>query len=120
MVEFIANKPKGGKTGDEGDDATSKKIAKIKAAMEKLPESDSEDEEPPAKKAKKSEGNELEMMARAMKVYSKMKNDDLKNVLRWNLGYGMTGKKNELLLRYVLYPMLDWSSMLYCMTSWCT
>mmetsp|Transcript_24242 Transcript_24242/g.42474 ORF Transcript_24242/g.42474 Transcript_24242/m.42474 type:complete len:347 (-) Transcript_24242:255-1295(-) len=53
------------------------------------------------KKAKKSEGNELEMCAKAMKVYGKMKADDLKSVIRWNLGYGTTGNKDILLLRCI-------------------
>lgn len=107
IIDAIAYKPpkggsakKGGKDGGE-QNAIQKKLADIKAVMDKLPESDSEgddDDERPAKKARKSEGNEVEMAARAMKIYSGMKNDDLKNVLRWN-GHMIGGNKDVLLLR---------------------
>ena len=96
----VPSAKKGGKDGGE-QNAIQKKLADIKAVMDKLPESDSEgddDDERPAKKARKSEGNEVEMAARAMKIYSGMKNDDLKNVLRWN-GHMIGGNKDVLLLR---------------------
>lgn len=107
IIAAVAFKPARGaaKKGAEPTDPVGKKIAEIKGSMEKLPDSggeDSEEEEEknrPAKKAKKSVGNELEICAKAMKVYTKMKNDDLKSVLRWNLGYGMSGTKDILLLR---------------------
>ena len=80
-----------------------KRLEEMKEAMEKLPDSDGDSEEKrPAKKAKtakKAKSNELEMCAKAMKVYGKMKADDLKSVIRWNLGYGTTGNKDILLLR---------------------
>ena len=96
-VEF--KPPKKAKSAGE-ESAVAKKIAEYKKALEELcVESDDSEEERPAKKAKKGGGVDLEACARAMKVYGGMKADDLKDILRWNLGYGMTGVKNELLLR---------------------
>lgn len=88
-----------GGAGD-GETAIGKRIEEIKKVMESLPEDESDSEEDrPAKKAKKSVGNNTEMFAKAMKVYGKMKVDDLKNVIRWNLGYGVTGTRPILMLR---------------------
>jgi len=107
IVAAIAYKPpRAGKGGQEKEDATpvGKRLAKIRSAMEDLPDDDDDDEgeeKRPAKKAKKSTGNELESCARAMKRYAKMKNDDLKSVIRWNLGYGTTGTKDVLLMRII-------------------
>lgn len=101
VIDDIAYKPPRASKGDAaGTTAVGKKVAEIKAEMAKLPEDeDDEEEERPAKKAK-SEGNELEMCARAMKVYSKMKNDDLKDVLRWN-GQILAGTKDVMLLKCI-------------------
>lgn len=109
VIAAIAYKPPRAKKGEKASDAelsaVGKRLEEIRTAMEKLPESgsDGEDEEKkrPAKKAKKSEGNDLEVCAMAMKVYAKMKVDDLKSVLRWNLGYGTSGNKDILLLRCI-------------------
>lgn len=112
IVAAIAYRPprasKGGKKdgggGEEDNSPMGKRLAKIKAAMEKLPDEDEDsdgEERRPAKKAKKSAGDELETCARAMKIYGKMKNEDLKSVIRWNLGYGTTGTKDILLLRCI-------------------
>jgi hypothetical protein len=96
IIDAIASKKGGRKsTGEgEGDDtAVSRKIAEIKAAMA----NEEEGEEKPSKKAKGD--SKLKEEVDAMKIYGKMPNAELKDVLRWNLGYGMTGKKDELLLR---------------------
>ena len=103
VIADVALKPPKGaakkKAGDEEETPVQKKIAEIKAVMAKLPEdnSSSDEDERPSKKAK-SEGNDIEIAAQALKVYIKMKNEDLKNVLRWNDG-AMTGSKDNLLLR---------------------
>ena len=102
VIADVALKPPKGaakkKTGDEEETPVQKKIAEIKAVMEKLPEDNSSNEEERPSKKAKSEGNDIEIAAQALKVYIKMKNEDLKNVLRWNDG-AMTGSKDNLLLR---------------------
>ena len=105
IIDAIAYRPPrastGGASGVDYDEMTpvGKRVFDIKAAMETLPEED-EDAKRPAKKAKKS-GDDLEPYARAMKVYDGMKGDDLKSVLRWNLGYMLTGTKDVLMLRLI-------------------
>lgn len=110
IIDEIATKPsKDAKNKDGEGIATnpiSKRLEEIKARMLSLPPSDDddgddEDRKPAAKKAKSSDEAEdaLLVYAKAMKVYSTMKNDDMKSVLRWNLGYGMTGTKDILMLR---------------------
>ena len=105
MIDAVAYKPPRGSTGGKkeegGESAIQKKLAGIKALMEKLPneDSDEEEEERPAKKAKTDEDSIEMKEARAMKIYSSMKNDDLKSVLRWNLGYGTSATKDILMMR---------------------
>ena len=113
IIDAIATKPSKNaknKDGEGGGGATnpiSKRLEAIKTKMLSLPPSDEDDDDdgdkkPAAKKAKTSDvvdEDALVVYAKAMKVYSTMKNDDLKSVLRWNLGYGMTGTKDVLLLR---------------------
>lgn len=108
IIDAIATKPsKNAKNKDGeggGTNPISKRLEEIKVRMLSLPPSDDDDDEdrkPAAKKAKSSDEAEdaLLVYAKAMKVYSTMKNDDLKSVLRWNLGYGMTGTKDLLMLR---------------------
>ena len=109
IVDAIATKPsKNAKNKDGEGGATnpiSERLEVIKTRMLSLPPSnegdDNEDRKPAAKKAKTSDGAEdaIAVYAKAMKVYSTLKNDDLKSVLRWNLGYGMTGSKDILMLR---------------------
>ena len=107
IVAAIAYKPPRARYGGNKDDKGGKKnvlgkrLAEIKEVMENLPDDDDYDEggERPAKKAKKSSGDDRETFARAMKKYNKMKNVDLKSVIRWNLGYGTAGAKDLLLLR---------------------
>lgn len=107
IVDAIAAKPSKNKDGEGGaTNPISKRLEEIKTRMLSLPPSNEgdvndEDKKPAAKKAKTSDGAEdaIEVYAKAMKVYSTMKNDDLKSVLRWNLGYGMTGTKDILMLR---------------------
>eukprot|EP00578_Thalassiosira_sp_NH16_P006940 CAMPEP_0181116970 /NCGR_PEP_ID=MMETSP1071-20121207/22240_1 /TAXON_ID=35127 /ORGANISM="Thalassiosira sp., Strain NH16" /LENGTH=484 /DNA_ID=CAMNT_0023201261 /DNA_START=132 /DNA_END=1586 /DNA_ORIENTATION=- len=109
IVAAIAYKPPRARYGGNKDDKGGKKnvlgkrLAEIKEVMENLPDDDDYDEggERPAKKAKKSSGDDRETFARAMKKYNKMKNVDLKSVIRWNLGCGTTGAKDLLLLRCI-------------------
>ena len=68
-----------------------KKMKELKTAVAMMEEG----EEKPAKKAKGKLMEEVE----AMKVYGKMTIPELKDVLRWNLGYGMSGTKDVLLMR---------------------
>ena len=77
---------------EEEETPVAKRIREIKALLAQQ----EEDEEPPTKKAKKEK---LKEEVEAMKIYQKMTNERLKDVLRWNLGYGMTGTKDVLLLR---------------------
>lgn len=86
-------------TGGEGDDnAISKKMGELKSAAKKLEEE--EGDEKPAKKAKG--GNKFAQEVDAMVLYGKKTIPELKDLLRWNLGYGMTGTKDVLLMRYVV------------------
>lgn len=106
VIDAVAYKPPRGSTGGKkeegGESAIQKKLAGIKALMEKLPNEDSdEEEERPAKKAKTDEDSIEMKEARAMKIYSSMKNDDLKSVLRWNLGYGTSATKDILMMRCI-------------------
>jgi len=113
IIAAIAYKPSKKKAGEAANGPTTpleKLLDQIKTTMEKL---DDDEEERPKKKAKtnskaKKKGKkgteddvDLEACARAMKVYGKMKADDLKSVIRWNLGYGTTGTKNILLLKCI-------------------
>jgi poly [ADP-ribose] polymerase len=112
IIDDIAYKPPKAtkkKKGEEGDDdnsgessAIAKKLKEIKSVMETLEEEEDDDTKRPAKKSKITTGDDsIESYAKAMKTYSKLKNDDLKCILRWNLGYGMTGTKDILLLRCI-------------------
>jgi len=102
IADVALKLPKGAAKKKAGDDEeetpVQKKIAEIKAVMEKLPEDNSSDEEERPSKKAKSEGNDIEIAAQALKVYIKMKNEDLKNVLRWN-DSNLGGTKDNLLLR---------------------
>jgi hypothetical protein len=120
VVDDIAYKPpkksakkKGGGDDDEDDgeddspsNAVGRRLKEIKAVMSNLPETiddddddNANDEEEDERPAKKSKTDDVEAYAKAMRLYSKMKNDDLKAVLRWNLGYATSGNKDVLLLR---------------------
>ena len=113
VIDDIAYKPpkksakkKGGDEDDDDDsgepsNAIARRLKEIKAVMSNLPESndDADDDEEDERPTKKSKTNDVEAYAKAMRLYSKMKNDDLKSILRWNLGYGTTGTKDILLLR---------------------
>jgi hypothetical protein len=119
VVDDFAYKPpkksakkKGEDDDDEDDDAPSnavgRRLHEMKAVMSNLPETNDDEEEEEEEEdndeaderpAKKSKTDDVEAYAKAMRLYFKMKNDDLKSVLRWNLGYGTTGNKDILLLR---------------------
>ncbi|KAL7547099.1 hypothetical protein ACHAWF_013682 [Thalassiosira exigua] len=108
VVDAVAYKPprasKGGKAGGDESTATGKRLASVRKVAAELPSDDEGEEVRPSKKAKKGkkgEGEDLESLARAMKVYDKTKADDLKAALRWNLGYATTGNKDALLLRCI-------------------
>ncbi len=73
----------------------SEKIATYKRAFEEMEGEDDEGKPSASKKAK----TDLEEKARAFAVYNPMKIPELQDVLRWNLGYGTTGKKEVLLMR---------------------
>ena len=74
----------------------SDKIATYKRALEGMEGDDDEGKPSAAKKAK----TDLEEKARAYAVYKPMKNAELQDILRWNLGYGTSGTKDPLLMRY--------------------
>ncbi len=114
VVDDIAYKPpkkSAKKTGGDDDEddggsappnAIGKRLKEIRAVMSNLPEAnddDDEEDDEDERPAKKAKSDDVEAYAKAMRLYSKMKNDDLKSVLRWNLGYGTTGTKDILLLR---------------------
>jgi hypothetical protein len=116
VVDDIAYKPpkkgakkKGGDDDDDnGDDdapsnAVGKRLKEIKAVMSNLPETEDDDkandDEEDERPTKKSKTDDIEAYAKAMRLYFHMKNDDLKAVLRWNLGYATSGNKDVLLLR---------------------
>jgi hypothetical protein len=112
VVDDIAYKPpkKNAKNDDDGEDdspsnAVGRRLKEIKAVMSNLPETSDDDddnandEEEDERPKKKSKTDDVEAYAKAMRLYSNMKNDDLKAVLRWNLGYATSGNKDVLLLR---------------------
>jgi hypothetical protein len=112
VVNDIAYKPpkksakkKGGDDDEDDDDdgappnAIGKRLKEIRAVMSNLPEANDDEEDEDERPAKKAKSDDIDAYAKAMSLYSKMKNDDLKSVLRWNLGYGTTGTKDVLLLR---------------------
>lgn len=104
VVAAIAFKaPRKSSAGTSVEGAVAKFLAQVRRTAEALPDGEEGgEEERPAKKAKKGkggEGAELEAYARAMLLYDRMKSDDLKGVVRWNLGYGTTGNKDVLMLR---------------------
>ena len=111
VVDDIAYKPpkksakKAGGDDDDDDDggaspsAIGKRLKEIRAVMSNLPGANDDEEDEDERPAKKTKSDDVGAYAKAMRLYSKMKNDDLKSVLRWNLGYGTTGTKDILLLR---------------------
>eukprot|EP00804_Cyclotella_cryptica_P023395 CCRYP_000521-RA/>CCRYP_000521-RA protein AED:0.40 eAED:0.40 QI:206/1/1/1/0.87/0.77/9/1077/473 len=90
----VGRKSEGMEEGEENP--VSKRVREIKALVAQQEEEG--EAEPPTKKAK---GGKWKKEVEAMKIYQKMTNERLKDVLRWNLGYGMTGTKDVLLLRCI-------------------
>ena len=94
MAEIIADieskPPKSEKSNIFAD-----KIATYKRALDVMENDDDEGKPSAAKKAK----TDMEEIARAYAVYKPMKNAELQDVLRWNLGYATTGTKDVLLVR---------------------
>jgi len=106
VIAAIAFKPPRAKKGEKGDaelTPVGKRLEEIrKEIVATLGDDEEEQQKRPAKKAKKEKKDDgLELYAVAMKVYEKMKADDLKSVLRWNLGYGTSGTKDILMLRCI-------------------
>jgi hypothetical protein len=94
IIDSLGTKKGGRKsTGGEDENPVSKKMSELRTAVAMMEEG----EEKPSKKAKGKLSDEVE----AMKLYGKKTIPELKDVLRWNLGYGMTGTKDILLMRYV-------------------
>mmetsp|Transcript_19864 Transcript_19864/g.41056 ORF Transcript_19864/g.41056 Transcript_19864/m.41056 type:complete len:474 (+) Transcript_19864:186-1607(+) len=103
LVIQISSTPK--KKEEKHDNPIANRIASYKTAFEELPDEDEDDDEEtrrPTKKAKKGgDPKILNAAAKAYGIYHKMKNPELQDVLRWNVGYGMTGTKDALLLRCI-------------------
>ncbi len=103
LIEQISSTPK--KKEEKHDNPVANKIACYKKAFEELHDEDEDgdddkDARRPAKKAKMGGDPEnLNAAARAYGAYHKLKNPELQDLLRWNVGYGMTGTKDVLLLR---------------------
>lgn len=98
IVDKIGTKKAGRKSDAGGEESPlSKKMNELKAAVTKLEEEDGD--EKPSKKAKGKDKFTEEV--EAMKLYGKKAADGLKDILRWNLGYGMTGNKDVLLMRCI-------------------
>jgi len=96
IVNDIASKAVTAKGEASDGNAISKKMDTLKRTL-----AENEDE-PPKKKVKKGgASNDLESEAAIYGIYQGMKNDELKDFLRWNLGYGMSTTKPELLLRCI-------------------
>lgn len=75
----------------------SEKFATYKRTLDQMEDEDDEGKPSASKKAK----TDLEEKARAYAVYNPMKIAELQDVLRWNLGYGTSGKKEVLLMRCI-------------------
>lgn len=67
-------------------------MSQLRAAAE-----EEDGDEKPTKKIKGE--NKFQEEVEAMRLYGKKTLGELKDVLRWNLGYGMTGTKDVLLMR---------------------
>ena len=96
IIDKLGSKKTGRKSTGE-DNAISKKMSKLRAVAEE------EEEEKPAKKTKGE--NKFQEEVEAMRLYGKKTLGELKDVLRWNLGYGMTGTKDVLLMRYSIFTL---------------
>lgn len=97
IVDKIGTKKGGRKSAGGEETPLSKKMTELRAAAAKLEEEDGD--EKPAKKAKGKDKFTEEV--EAMKLYGKKTSDGLKDIIRWNLGYGMTGNKDVLLMRCI-------------------
>ena len=82
--------------GEEEENGISKKMKMLRDAVGGEEE---EGGEKPAKKAKGDNNDVFRKEVEAMKLYGSKNVAELKDVLRWNLGYGMTGTKDVLLMR---------------------
>ena len=105
ISELMGSKKKrkssGGAGGGDGEEnGIVKKMKMLRDAMGE----EEEDEEKPKKKAKMMGDKDatttvFHQEVEAMKLYGSKNVAELKDVLRWNLGYGMTGTKDVLLMR---------------------
>lgn len=108
IIDSLGTKKGGRKsTGGEDENPVSKKMSELRTAVAMMEEG----EEKPSKKAKGKLSDEVE----AMKFYGKKTIPELKDVLRWNLGYGMTGTKDILLMRYVALVVVVHNATTYDM-----
>lgn len=98
LSEAIGSKKKKRKSegGEEEENGISKKMKMLRDAVGGEEE---EGGEKPAKKAKGDNNDVFRKEVEAMKLYGSKNVAELKDVLRWNLGYGMTGTKDVLLMR---------------------
>mmetsp|Transcript_5146 Transcript_5146/g.7854 ORF Transcript_5146/g.7854 Transcript_5146/m.7854 type:complete len:469 (-) Transcript_5146:853-2259(-) len=92
IADIEAKPPKSEKSNIFAD-----KVASYKRALAAMENDDEEGKPSAAKKAK----TDMDEKARAFSVYNKMKNAELQDVLRWNLGYATTGTKDVLLVRCI-------------------
>lgn len=90
IADIEAKPPKSEKSNVFAD-----KVATYKSAWTAMENDDDEGKPSAAKKAK----TDIDEKARAFGVYNKMKNAELQDLLRWNLGYATTGTKDVLLVR---------------------
>ena len=99
LSEAIGSKKKKRKSegGEEEENGISKKMKMLRDAVGG--EEEEEGGEKPAKKAKGDNNDVFRKEVEAMKLYGSKNVAELKDVLRWNLGYGMTGTKDVLLMR---------------------
>ncbi len=92
IAEIKSKPPK-----SEKSNVFANKVATYKRAFDEMEKDDDEGKPSAAKKAK----TDMEDIARAYAVYKVMKNAELQDVLRWNLGYATSGTKDVLLVRYI-------------------
>ena len=82
---------------------TDKTVGEAEQVINRLKEAYEDDKEPPAKKVKSDPNGDDDVEARCVQaygIYNKMKNNDLKDILRWN-GQFLTGTKPYMLIKCI-------------------